>query len=686
MAPHRIPPWAHYRISPSFRVVLLYIAAGLVWLTISAPFIWKFGWHPQMLTTFRVLYFVVSGILFYLAFRRERALADSRQDYTRLLSTLLEPVVIHQRGLIVSANPQAIEVLEAGSEKALIGKPILDLVHSAYRDVVRNRIYQLESGKSTRLLEEKLVTLQGGIKDVEIAGIPITFEGRSAVMVIFRDITERKSQQAMIHASERRLRTLINAMPEQICFIDNTGRWIEANSLLLRTVGLNETVYRGKTAKELADLCYPVYREHFLNNSAYTPETYEAITRFEYEYSRPDGQLVAREITRIPVGKDDGSTLGLVVVARDVTESRITTNRLMESEQRYRSLFENDGDMVVSVDVSGIILSANPSTETTLGYKTDEIIGMNYSGFVAVDRREDWHQRYMQVLQGRSQFATTRLVHKDGRRFDVHEKKIPIVSDGKVAGFFCIVRDITRQKEAEELLIKSERLSAVGQLAAGIAHEIRNPLTVLKGFVQLMQSPVAQSPETKTAFYLGVMKGEFDRIELILNELLVFAKPTERLLERYDCAELVEDVIHLMTPEANLRNIVILHRVASESYPILCEKNRMKQVLVNVIKNAIEAMTAGGDIVVGVTAANEDSVSILVRDSGPGIPDGEMARIGEPFYTTKNTGTGLGLMVSRKIVEAHQGVLNIYSTQGKGTEVEIVIPKVTSDDEKSAVL
>ena len=686
MKQNRLTFWVqnrvHHRISPSFRVVLLYIAIGIVWLTVTVPLIWKFGWRPQMLKMLRILYFVVSGFILYLILKRERKLADSRHDYTRLLSHLLEPVLIHQDGLIVNANLHAVQVLEASCEDELVGMPILDVVHPDYRAVVQKRIHDLETGRSTKLLEEKFVTLKGSIMDVEISGIPITFRGQPAIMVIFRDITERNHQQAMSHASERRLRTLIDAMPDQICFVDDEGRWIEANSMILRSVGIDSGVFRGKTAQELAEVCDPRYRELFLQNADYAPETYKTVTRFDYEYTRPDGELAAFEITRVPVERDDGSTLGLVVIVRDVTESRLSTLRLKESEQRYRSLFENDGDMVVSLGIDGSILSANPSTEHTLGYTPNEIIGIHYRELVASDFRETSYERFLQGIQGGPQVTTTRLIHKDGRLIDVHEKKIPIVFDGTVAGFFCIVRDVTRQKAAEELLIKSERLSAVGQMAAGIAHEIRNPLTVLKGFVQLMQSPGSGN-----GFYLDVMKGEFERIEMILNELLVFAKPTERLLERYDCAHLVEDVIHLMTPEANLRNIVISQWVTSGSHDILCEKNRIKQVLVNVVKNAIEAMTQGGDIVVGIRIQNEQTVSIFVRDNGPGIAADEIMRIGEPFYTTKDTGTGLGLMVSRKIVEAHQGVLNIYSTQGEGTEVEILIPRVAySDDEKSAVL
>ncbi|MFD1677946.1 PAS domain S-box protein [Alicyclobacillus fodiniaquatilis] len=670
MKQYSLNPSGRHRLFGSVRVVIGYIIVCSIWLAVSAPLIWEFRWHPLLITSLRILYFISSAIILYYMLQRERALLESRHEYEQLVHTLLEPVMIHVDGKILDVNPYAIHFFEANSKDALIGKYILDMIHPDYRNVAQERVKQLSDGTPTNLIEEKFITLNGAIRDVEIVGVPITFHGKTAVLAIFRDITERKQHQMAIRDSEHRLRTLIDAMPDLICFVDDKGRWVEANSTLLRTVGLASDVFRGKTSLELAELCNPQYRDEFINNSGYTEHIFETVTHFSREYHHAGNKFVAHEVTRAPVKTADGSNMGLIVISRDVSEQRLATKQLMESEQRYRSLFDNDGDMVVSVDVNGIILSANPSCETTLGYEPEELVGRYYRELIAPEYYEDAQERFLRVLEGEPQIVLISLLHKEGHRVEAHEKKIPIVIDEKVTGFFCIVRDITEQKAADELLVKSERLSAVGEMAAGIAHEIRNPLTTLKGFVQLMQS--SQNMEN---FYLAVMRDEFERIESILNELLVFARPTARVLERYNCAHLVQEVIDLMTPQATLQNILISHSIEIGSLDIMCEKSRLKQVLVNVIKNAIEAMPNGGQIDIYVRAVDEQqSVSIGVRDNGPGIPAEVAGRIGEPFYTTKGTGTGLGLMVSRKIVEAHQGILRIQSEEGRGTHVEMILP------------
>ncbi|WDL97569.1 PAS domain-containing protein [Alicyclobacillus sp. ALC3] len=667
---HRTHTSKHFWRSPSFpRIALIYIVGGVLWLVISTA-VWGIARHPRYVGILKTLYFVGSIFLLYAFMRRERTYYESREEYSLLVENMLEPVLIHQDGIVVSANTSALQFFEAETSNELLGIPIMNVVDNNYQQIVTDRIETLYRGKSTKLQEEQLVTLRGNTRDIEIAGVSITFHRKPAVLVIFRDITARKQAAAAIEDRERRLRTLIDALPDHICFIDNEGRWIEANNSLLHAVGLQNQSFRSKTAEQLAGLCAPIYRKEFLDNSLYTEATYKHGNHFTYEYMLPDGTPAASDISRVPVQAADGTNMGLVVISRDVTDQRLAVRRLAESEQRYRSLFENDSDMVVSLDRTGVIVSANPAAQAILGYTVNELIGLKPRDLLLPEYQPEAYARYVGVLEGNPQTALIQLRRKDGRIIDVEEKQIPIRENNKVSGFFCIARDITAQKQTEELIIRSERLSAVGQMAAGVAHEIRNPLAVLKGFVQLMQT----SPE-KTDFYLEIMKSEFDRIESIVNEMLVFAKPTKRDLELCDGAQLVKEVVTLMTPEANLRNITMSQSIASGRYNLHCEKNQIKQVLVNIVKNAIEAMTTGGDIAICIAATTENKVSIVVRDNGPGIPEQRMAHIGEPFYTTKETGTGLGLTVSRKIIEAHKGLLHIHSQVGLGTEVEVVLPK-----------
>jgi two-component system, sporulation sensor kinase A len=228
--------------------------------------------------------------------------------------------------------------------------------------------------------------------------------------------------------------------------------------------------------------------------------------------------------------------------------------------------------------------------------------------------------------------------------------------------------DLTERKKTEDLLRKSDKLAVVGQMAAGVAHEIRNPLTALRGFVQLLQSTVKE-PRT----YFDVMLSELDRINLIVSEFLFLAKPQIVHFEQNDLLVLLKKVVQLLETQAILSNIQIRLDFAPVPW-IYCDENQIKQVFVNVLKNAIEAMPRGGEILIQVRSRDEDFVQVRIIDQGCGISQEQIRRLGEPFYTTKEKGTGLGLLVSYQIIEAHKGKIQIESELEKGTTVEVLLP------------
>ncbi|MBX6396362.1 MAG: two-component sensor histidine kinase [Alicyclobacillaceae bacterium] len=241
--------------------------------------------------------------------------------------------------------------------------------------------------------------------------------------------------------------------------------------------------------------------------------------------------------------------------------------------------------------------------------------------------------------------------------------------NGEIVGAVVVFKDVTERKRSEELMLKSEKLSVVGQLAAGVAHEIRNPLTALKGFVQLLQANMTAKEE-----YFHIMLSELDRIELIINELLILSKPVDVQFQFHNLCTLIENVVALIRTQAILNNIQIITDCDPTIPVIHCDDNRLKQVFVNLLKNAIEAMPDGGRILVQAQMAGKRSVRVRIIDEGIGIPQDRLPRLGEPFFTTKEKGVGLGLTMSYKILESHQGHIRFHSEVGKGTTVEIHLP------------
>lgn len=231
-----------------------------------------------------------------------------------------------------------------------------------------------------------------------------------------------------------------------------------------------------------------------------------------------------------------------------------------------------------------------------------------------------------------------------------------------------IIESYQNNRKMEERLRRSEKLSVVGELAAGIAHEIRNPLTTLKGFVYLLKR---DNPQFK---YMELLSEELDRIEFITNGLLSLARPQAVEFSKKNVTDLIDSTIELLTPQANMSNIQIMRESLQGPLFIQCDENQLKQVLVNIFKNAIEAMPNGGIIEVLLKKEGTNHVLISIQDQGCGIPAELLPRLGEPFYTLKEKGTGLGLMISQKIIKEHHGSISFKSMVHQGTQVKIQLP------------
>jgi PAS domain S-box-containing protein len=248
--------------------------------------------------------------------------------------------------------------------------------------------------------------------------------------------------------------------------------------------------------------------------------------------------------------------------------------------------------------------------------------------------------------------------------------KVPLFhEDGSREGLVIIGRDITTLRQTEERLNRTEKLSVVGELSASVAHEIRNPLTSLKGFVQLLQME-----DNKHQDYYQIMLDELNRINHIVGELLLLAKPQHLQYTKLAIQKILRDVISLLGVEATLYNVQIESNFPKEDLIIECEPNQLKQLFINLIKNSIEASKNGGTIWISLEQIEKSQVSIMVKDNGCGISKERLEKIGEPFYSSKEKGTGLGLTVSYKIVQSHKGTIHFDSELDYGTTVNIILP------------
>ncbi|WP_019415293.1 ATP-binding protein [Paenisporosarcina sp. TG20] len=260
---------------------------------------------------------------------------------------------------------------------------------------------------------------------------------------------------------------------------------------------------------------------------------------------------------------------------------------------------------------------------------------------------------------------------RDGSNKIFDTFKVPIFNkDGSRNALLVIGRDITDLKETESMLRQSEKMAVLGELAAGIAHEIRNPLTTIKGFMQMHQEKTIRIED-----HIDVLVDEIDRINSICTELLLVAKPTDIIFSTKNINTIVKEVVQLLSTEVTLLNTQ-LNVIELNQFNAYCNDSQLKQVFINILKNALEAISTNGEITITLYDKNEDYFAVKFEDNGCGIEETRLERIGEPFYSVKEKGIGLGMTVSFRIIETHKGSIQITSQVDVGTSVEVLLPKL----------
>ncbi|MCY1117206.1 ATP-binding protein [Bacillus safensis] len=349
-----------------------------------------------------------------------------------------------------------------------------------------------------------------------------------------------------------------------------------------------------------------------------------------------------------------------------------------ELTERLNRITDNLQEIVFETDEKGHIIFLNQAWKQMTGYDIDECLGTMYNQYF--DQEERVIQHLSSVIQEHKDSGRIelQLLHKEGKKVwgDVHYK-LYFDEKHQFTGGIGTVADITKQKLAklelersnQQLQMQAQKLAVAGQIAAGIAHEVRNPLTSVNGFLQLMKT---QYPERTD--YFDIIFSEIKRIDFVLSELLVLAKPQSVHFQEVQLHGLLEQVITLLKTNAVLSNIDLKQPFKKQDAgAILADANQMKQLFINLIKNAIEAMPEGGSIYIS-TEKLMNEWKITIQDEGKGMSEEDIQKIYDPFFSTKTEGTGLGLTICAAILKDHHGRMDVSSELGKGTAFHIYLP------------
>ncbi|CAN7320208.1 PAS domain S-box protein [Paenibacillus sp. LjRoot153] len=484
-----------------------------------------------------------------------------------------------------------------------------------------------------------------------------------------------KRREIRISETAERYKSLFDNHPDSIISFSLDGEILSSNHGLESLLGLGEE--SSKSASFLPMIHPPDLLKtlhHFQVASEGMPQNFDA------SFLHQNGIPIPSNVTFVPT-KVGNLIVGVYAILKDLTEIREQKKEIDKLYKQNQLILNSVSEGIYGFDTNGRTIFWNKAAEAITGWKVDEMLGRRIHNLI-----RPLHEDGTLVIREENTTVNTMLQRegaimnedlfwkKDGTSFPVEYMSSPMLDGGgQLLGTVITFSDITELKKTQELLIKSDKLSAVGQLAAGVAHEIRNPLTALKGFLKLLKTSSA-----KEQYYIEIMQKELQRIEFIVNEFLFVSKPQATHFVTSTLYTIIMSTVELLQPQALLSNIEIEAEVDSGLPPVTCDENQIKQVFINIMKNAIESMSQGGNLQIHAELKGSGN-QILVRfvDQGCGIAPERLPKLGEPFYSTKEKGTGLGLMVCYRIIEAHGGFMKISSKLTEGTIVEITLPTTT---------
>jgi PAS domain S-box-containing protein len=592
-------------------------------------------------------------------------------------------LVFDKNHRIEYANRIASEITGYTNQQ-LLAMTILALLDKPHQSFIEDLFIHPERYGEKTCTEAYLITSTGEVKEAEICiALAKTSHGIRKGYAYLKDITERKKFERDLKASEEKLRRLFERVRHGLFISSKEGRFLECNQALLDMLGYTDKkdLLRIDIAREI--YANPKDRETFverINREGFVKD-------MEVEFKKKDGEKITVLLTGHPIKDEAGEIVCYEGINLDITERKRIENELREANEFFRNLIESSVDGIIAADMKGNIFIFNKGAEALSGYKADEVIGKIHITRIYPEgvAKEIMKRLRSPDYGGVGKLLPTQfnVVNKEGQEIPIQISATLIynATGQEVAsvGIFTDLRPrLLMEKKLQEThlqLVSSEKMASLGKLAAGIAHEINNPLGGILIYSSLMLEDLPEEDPKRSD--LARIVQEAGRCKEIVKGLLEFARQTEPKREPTDINRAINDGLFFLVNQALFHNI----RIVKEFDPFLPfvqgNAGQLKQVFMNIIVNAAEAMHGNGTLTIRTSVSlDRKTVSIGFTDTGEGIPEENLSRIFDPFFTTKDVGkgTGLGLATSFGIIEEHGGKISVNSKVGEGATFVIELP------------
>ena len=492
-----------------------------------------------------------------------------------------------------------------------------------------------------------------------------------AVANVLSQVIEHNCDLAEIRRNATWLQRLIDTTQDAVVSIDRRGCIVLFNAAAERVFGYSADEIVGRKVTDLMAEPYATEHNGYIGRYERTGEPH-AIGRIRtVEGRRKNGETFPLELSVTQVATAENEEVHYAAFIRDISEVR-------RSQAWLQSLIETTQDAVLSIDRQGRVVLFNPAAERIFGYPRNEVIGEKVNMLMAepyATEHDEYIARYEGTGEARAigRIRTVTARRKDGELFPI-ELSVTEISLDQNVHYAAFIRDISEETRLQRQLVENERLAAIGSTAARIGHELANPLNGMSLTIQLLEQRLKRLTDgagTQLTPTVKRLKDEISRLQKLVGEFATISRKQKYEFRPVNLVQLIEDIVDLQAPQVASNRIEIRTSLPRDLPVVNIDGDKIKQALLNLIKNAAEAMPQGGRITIDAHNAN-GTVVLEITDTGQGIPLDIDAF--EPFVTTKKEGTGIGLVIVRQILTAHEGTISYRSTPGKGTTFRVELP------------